>query len=118
MVSALMRNDALSTVRKSAYPAITICFGWTCGHMKRVKIGDWARLKVDEGQRGTEDNRCVAVHHHRIMVPSDDDDDTTVKAIDLKVGSWVMCSDHMAKKLIGKREYLAARLRLRGQFAL
>lgn len=44
--------------------------------------------------------------NHRIMVPSDDDDDTTVKAIDLKVGSWVMCSDHMAKKVIGKREYL------------
>jgi hypothetical protein len=45
--------------------------------------------------------------NHRIMIPSDDDD-ATVKAIDLKLGSWVICSDRMAKKVIGKREYLAA----------
>ena len=44
--------------------------------------------------------------NHRIMIPSDDD--ATVKAIDLKLGSWVICSDRMAKKVIGKREYLAA----------
>ncbi|CAJ1372289.1 unnamed protein product [Effrenium voratum] len=41
--------------------------------------------------------------NHRIMVPSDDQ---TVKAIKVEVGSWVMCSDRMAKKVIGKKEYL------------
>lgn len=40
--------------------------------------------------------------NHRIMVPSDGDD-ATVKAIDLKLGSWVMCSDGMAKKVIGMK---------------
>ena len=35
------------------------------------------------------------------MVPSPDGDDMTVKAKDLKVESWVMCSDHMAKKVRG-----------------
>ena len=35
------------------------------------------------------------------MVPSSDGDDATVKAKDLKVESWVMCSDRMAKKVLG-----------------
>lgn len=35
------------------------------------------------------------------MVPSFDGDDATVKAKDLKVESWVMCSDRMAKKVLG-----------------
>jgi hypothetical protein len=39
---------------------------------------------------------------HRIMVPSDGDD-MTIKAVDLKLGSWVMCSDDMAKKVKGMR---------------
>ena len=47
--------------------------------------------------------------NHRIMVPSDGDE-KTVKAVDLKLGSWVLCSDRVAKKVIGKREYLALRL--------
>jgi len=46
--------------------------------------------------------------NHRIMVPSDGDD-ATVKAIDLKLGSWVMCSDGMAKKVIGMKLIHAAR---------
>ena len=75
-------------------------------------------MKAKGGPRITDALPFTTTLNHRIMVPSDDDDDTTVKAIDLKAGSWVMCSDHMAKKVIGKREYLAARLRLRGQFAL
>jgi hypothetical protein len=41
------------------------------------------------------------------MVPSDGKD-KTVMAKDLKLGSWIMCSDRMAKKLIAKKEYLAA----------
>ena len=45
---------------------------------------------------------------HRIMVPSGDD--ATVRAIDLKLGSWVMCSDGMAKKVIGMKLIPAARL--------
>ena len=47
--------------------------------------------------------------NHRIMVPCDGDE-KTVKAVDLKLGSWVLCSDRVAKKVIGKREYLAVRL--------
>lgn len=39
---------------------------------------------------------------HRIMVPSDGED-VTIKAVDLKLGSWVMCSDDMAKKVKGMR---------------
>lgn len=46
--------------------------------------------------------------NHRIMVPSDGDD-ATVKAIDLKLGSWVMCSDGMAKKVVGMKLIPAAR---------
>ena len=82
---------------------------------------DWMWLKVDgliyEQPRIKDALPFTTTMHHRIMVPSDDGDGT-VKAIDLKVGSWVMCSDHMAKKVIGKREYLAAGLLLWGQFAL
>lgn len=40
--------------------------------------------------------------NHRIMVPSDGED-ATVKAKDLKLGSWVMCSDRVAKRVIGMR---------------
>eukprot|EP00435_Cladocopium_sp_Y103_P065840 s123_g27.t2 len=36
------------------------------------------------------------------MVPSDGDD-ATVKAKDLKLGTWVMCSDLVAKRVIGMR---------------
>ncbi|CAL1137167.1 unnamed protein product [Cladocopium goreaui] len=36
------------------------------------------------------------------MVPSDSDD-ATVTAVDLKLGSWVMCSDRVAKKVVGMR---------------
>ena len=46
---------------------------------------------------------------HRIMVPSDGDD-VTIKAVDLKLGSWVMCSDDMAKKVKGMRFIHAAGL--------
>ena len=37
------------------------------------------------------------------MVPSSDGDDATVKAKDLKVESWVMCTDRVAKKVLGIR---------------
>ena len=44
------------------------------------------------------------------MVVSSDGDDTPVKAVDLKLGRWVMCSDRVAKKVIRKTEFLAAGL--------
>lgn len=47
--------------------------------------------------------------NHHIMVPSDDDD-ATVTAVDLKLGSWVMCSDRVAKKVVGMRLIPAAGL--------
>ena len=43
------------------------------------------------------------------MVPSDGED-ATLMAVDVKLGNWVMCSDQVAKKVIGKREYVAAGL--------
>lgn len=43
------------------------------------------------------------------MVTSDSED-ATLLAVDVKLGSWVMCSDQVAKKVIGKREYVAAGL--------
>jgi hypothetical protein len=47
--------------------------------------------------------------NHRIMVPSDGDD-ATVTAVDLKLGNWVMCSDRVAKKVVGMRLIPAAGL--------
>ena len=47
--------------------------------------------------------------NHRIIVPSDCGG-ATVKAIDLKVGSLVMCSDCMPKKVRGKKEFIASGL--------
>lgn len=51
--------------------------------------------------------------NHRIMVPKDGEDivtDATKEAAKLDVGQWVICSDRVAKRVIGIRKYLAARM--------
>ena len=45
----------------------------------------------------------ITTPNHRIMVPSDGED-----ATDLKLGSWVMCSDRMANRVIAMRLIHAA----------
>ena len=55
----------------------------------------WSTLRIDEAAP------FCTTPNHRIMVPSPDGDDATVKAKDLKVESWVMCSDRVAKKVLG-----------------
>ena len=62
-----------------------------------------SKLRIDDAVPFT------TTPNHRIMVPSDGDD-ATVTALDLKLGSWVMCSDRVAKKVVGMRLIPAAGL--------
>ena len=53
------------------------------------------------------------------MVPKDGEDtvtEATKEAAKLDVGQWVICSDRVAKRVIGIRKYLAARMMKDCQF--
>eukprot|EP00435_Cladocopium_sp_Y103_P024068 s4213_g5.t2 len=94
------------------FPAASLVLAQDLQEGAKILSADGATIEVVkvERQKATKLMELEIDHaapftttpNHRVIVPGG----TAVKAIDLKVGSLVMCSDCMPKKVRGKKEFI------------